>query len=54
MEQHQAATEQKTPRKPVRVPDLQKMLVDRDETILLLNEALSQALDELSSTARAA
>jgi len=54
MERHQTATEQKTPRKPVRVADLQTMLDDRDETIRLLNEALSHALDELSRTAKAA
>ncbi|MBI2724504.1 MAG: hypothetical protein HYX50_05525 [Chloroflexi bacterium] len=31
-----------------RVRELQRILQDREETIRLLNEALSQALDELN------
>ena len=41
-------------RKRSRVSDLQTMIDERDETIRMLNEALSQALDELRSSRRAA
>ncbi len=54
MEQRHTAVGPKTPRKPSRVIEMQKMLDDRDETIRLLNEALSSALDELRLTSRAA
>jgi hypothetical protein len=53
MEQHTAAG-LKAPRKRSRVIEMQKMLDDRDETIRLLNEALSRALDELARTSKAA
>ena len=39
-----------TPRTPTRIGDFQKLIDDRDETIRLLNEALSRALDELQRT----
>ncbi len=54
MEQRHAAPELKTPRKPSRVAEMQGLLDERDETIRLLNEALSRALDELRLTSRAA
>ncbi len=50
MEQRHTAVGPKTPRKPSRVIEMQKMLDDRDETIRLL----SSALDELRLTSRAA
>ena len=53
MEQPQTARESKMPRKPSRVIEMQKLLDDRDETIRLLNEALSRALDELRLTSKA-
>ena len=53
-QQRHAAIEQKPPRKPTPVVELQRMLDERDETIRLLNEALSHALDELRLTSRAA
>ena len=43
-------TESNAQRKPVRIDDLQKLIDERDETIRLLNEALSRALDELQRT----
>jgi len=54
MEQRHAAPEAKTPRRPSRIVEMQRLLDDRDETIRLLNEALSRALDELRLTSRAA
>lgn len=54
MEQRHAAPELKTPRRPSRIVEMQRLLDDRDETIRLLNEALSRALDELRLTLRAA
>jgi hypothetical protein len=54
MEQRHAAPEAKTPRRPSRIVEMQRLLEDRDETIRLLNEALSRALDELRLTSRAA
>jgi hypothetical protein len=53
-QERQAATEGKTPCKPTRAGKLQHILDERDETIRLLNEALSHALDELRRTSRAA
>ena len=53
-QQRHAAIEGKTPRKPARAAELQHMLDERDETIRLLNEALSHALDELRLSSRAA
>ena len=47
MEQRHAAPELKTPRRPSRIVEMQRLLDDRDETIRLLNEALSRALDDL-------
>ena len=38
------------PRRPARIIEMQKMIDDRDETIRLLSEALSRALDELRRT----
>jgi hypothetical protein len=37
-----------------RINELQQAIDDRDETIRLLNEALSRALDELDEAGRAA
>lgn len=36
-------------RKPARIAELEAKIDERDETIRLLNEALSRALDELSA-----
>ena len=44
-----------TPRRvPARVTELEAEIDERDETIRLLNEALSRALDEMSALERAA
>jgi hypothetical protein len=42
------------PRRLVRVAELEAEIDERDETIRLLNEALSRALDELAALDRAA
>jgi hypothetical protein len=39
---------------PASVVELKRLIDDRDETIRLLNEALSRALDELNRAAQAA
>lgn len=54
MEQRHAAPELKTSHRPSRIVEMQRLLDDRDETIRLLNEALSRALDELRLRSRAA
>jgi hypothetical protein len=54
MEHRHATPEPKTQRRPSRVAEMQGLLDERDETIRLLNEALSRALDELRLTSRAA
>jgi hypothetical protein len=41
-------------RVPARVAELEAEIDERDETIRLLNEALSRALDELTAFDRAA
>ena len=39
-----------TPPEPLRIGDLERLIDERDETIRLLTEALSRALDELQRT----
>ena len=41
-------------RRVTRIADLRAQIDERDETIRLLNEALSRALDELESTGKIA
>ncbi|HYM15739.1 MAG TPA: hypothetical protein VEZ14_09275 [Dehalococcoidia bacterium] len=41
-------------RKPARIAELEARIDERDETIRLLNEALSRALDELNALPDAA
>jgi len=47
-------TESNEPRGSARIVEMQKTIDDRDETIRLLNEALSQALDDELRRRRAA
>jgi hypothetical protein len=49
-----AAPEPKARITPARVIEMQKLIDDRDDTIRLLNEALSRALDELNRASQAA
>ena len=46
-QQHTTSTGPKPVRRPARVSELRAQLAARDETIRLLNEALSRALEEL-------
>lgn len=48
--EHRDEVEPNAPRRPARIIEMRKMIDDRDETIRLLNEALSRALDELRRT----
>jgi len=53
-QQPQAVSAQKAPQANARIAEMQRLLDDRDETIRLLNEALSRALDDLERRAMAA
>jgi hypothetical protein len=48
------APDLKTRSTPARLIEMQRLLDDRDETIRLLNEALSRALDDLDRSSQAA
>ncbi len=53
-QQPQPAPAAKTEPAPIRLAAMQRLIDDRDETIRLLNEALSLALDELDRKVMAA
>ncbi len=54
MEQQPAQPEANASPAPASVGELQRLIDERDETIRLLNQALSRALDELDRAAQAA